>query len=794
MSTPANQTKPGATALQSRDEVLRGLIPLASHLVVSQLDAFSARLSNAFLALSEQSMDAREANLSFNAGQLLKKNSYAFYYIASAGFETAFRKEIDALLQGVKVLASPVDIALSLVTYEEMDKKLALSRASRTLELDNAEQYAALNMRFAHLMDHEALSIAQNPFRPEMILHTVYAAWCEFDPEVCTHELVLPLLRAEILFDLEPFLNTLNEALIVKGILPDLHESFRIRRNRNSTERRKDPVAAAGEVSQKLRNFLSNGNQMGQGGNGQGGAHAGGGGHFGGGSYSVGHFDAANDVSGQYSQGGGFAQGGEGGNAQGQGQFGGSGHGGMNAGMSGGAMPTAGGFSQGGEHQEVARTQLFQKLADLQKSVKLQQLVAGAQDVLRLSQMREQMPELAGTGVEKNTLDLMSQVFDSVFRNQAIPAPIKELISVLQIPVLKAALMDKEFFFQENHPARRLIELLSRYSLAWDQKKGQQDPLFQTMQRNVHRVQQEFDQEIALFEEVVNDLESFIQKEEKEAAEALQVPINTALKKEKVKQANIAATHEVALRVGTGEVVAFVESFLENRWTKVLTLAYSVKEEKPYAVEDAIKTMDDLIWSVKPKITLQQRQELLNRLPAILARLNKWLSLIKWEDADRVQFFAELAECHASIVRAPLDLSPERQLEIAVEVAQQAAERRLAKRAEAESKTEEEAPPPADEHVDTVTQLERGVWLEFTKKAGGVNKVKLAWVSPMRSLYIFTTGQKDKTFSVPAEELEQIFREKRAKILVLDKVVDRALMEALEDQPQEEPEEEISLA
>ncbi|MFZ6756672.1 DUF1631 family protein [Undibacterium sp. Ji50W] len=771
MSNPVNKPTSTGPALQSRDEVLRGLIPLATHLVVSQLDAFTARLSNAFLALSEHSMDPREANLSFNAGQLLKKNSYAFYFLTSTGFEKGFRKEIDALLQGVRAVASPVDIALSLVTYEEMDKKLALSRSGRTLELNNAEQYAALNMRFAHLMDHEALSIAQNPFRPEMFLHTIYAAWCEFDPEINTHELVLPLLRAEILFDLEPILNTLNEALVAKGILPDLHESFRIRRSRSSVERRKEAMPAApGDVSQKLRSFLSGNNQ-----------------------------NAANDGA-QFAQGGGGHGGAGGSGMDGGGSGGMGGQGGM-AGSGGDGSSGNGqdvtpysGFAAGGEQQLVARAQMFQKLADLQKNVKLQQLMAGAQDVLRLSQMREQMPELANTGIEKNTLDLLSQVFDSVFRNQAIPPQIKELISVLQIPVLKAALLDKEFFFQEDHPARRLIELLSRYSLAWDQKKGQEDPLFQTMQRNVHRVQQEFDQEIALFDEVVNDLESFIKKEEEEASQALQAPINTALRKEKVKQANMAATHEVALRVGTGEVVAFIESFLESRWTKVLTLAYSVKEEKPYAVEDAIKTMDDLIWSVKPKITLQQRQELLNRLPAILARLNKWLSLIKWEDADRVQFFAELAECHASIVRAPLDLSPERQLEIAVEVAQQAAERRLAKRAEAESKIEQEPPQPADEHVDTVTELERGVWLEFTKKSGGINKVKLAWVSPMRSLYIFTTGDKDKTFQVSAEELEQTFREKRAKILVLDKVVDRALMEALENVPEEEQAEELSLA
>ncbi|MBI3285737.1 MAG: DUF1631 family protein, partial [Burkholderiales bacterium] len=647
-------------------------------------------------------------------------------------------REMQVLQRDATVAPEPQDPALSLVSYEEMDKKLVLGRISRTLELDSAGQYAALNMRFSHLLEREALSTSLNPFRPEVVLNAIHAAWCEFDPDSASHDLILPLLRADILFDLEPILLALNDALIARGVLPDLHESYRVKRNTTTTagSRRAEVGQHAQDVAQKLRNYLA------------------GAGHTAGGQFAGGHAAGGHPVGGHV------------------------------------AAPTGERAGVAAQAPEATSTRLFQHLADLQKSMALRQLMAGAQDVLRLSQLREQMPDLAGTGVEQHTLALLSQVFDSVFRNQAIPEQIKDLIAVLQVPVLKAALMDSEFFFQESHPARRLIELLSRYSLDWDENKGQQDPLFQTMQRNVHRVQQEFDQQIALFDEVVTDLENFIRQEEAAAEEALQAPIKTALKKEKIKQANIAATHEVAMRVGSGEVVAFVETFLENRWTKVLTLAYSVKDEKPQAVDDAVKTMDDLIWSVKPKINLQQRQELLNRLPAILARLNKWLSLIKWEDADRVQFFADLAACHASIVRAPLDLSPERQVEIAVEVAQKAAERRLARRAEVEAKGVAEAAP--DEFAATVAGLERGVWLQLTGKNGVVSKVRLAWVSPMRSLYIFTTSQKEQTFSVAAEELELAFREQRAQLLMLDKVVDRALLEALEQEPEAEPEESIS--
>ncbi|MFZ6862305.1 DUF1631 family protein [Undibacterium sp. Ji67W] len=733
-----------AGAAMPRPEMLRGLTPLASHLTIAQIDAFSARLANALLAHSEQSMDSRIANLSFNAGQLLKKNAYAFYHIASVEFEKVFKHEIDTLLNAADLIKTveSSDGDFSLVSYEEMDQKLTLSRVSRAIELDSAEQYAALTMRLSHLLDRETLSIAQNPFRPEVFLRALYVAWCAFDPEENSRELILPLLRVDILFDLEPILLELNHWLINKGVLPDLQESYRIQRKQSKSrlaEKEDDaPVDSTDEfgedssitqnpVNHKLKAFLSGGR-------------------------------GRKNRSGHLS----------------------SPHSGANHQSSNHSVPCSA--------DDAVNPALFRQLGEFQKSVKFQQLMTEAQDVMRLSQMREHLSESMGTGVEKHTLDLLSQVFDNVFRNQDISAPVKELISVLQIPVLKAALIDKEFFFQEQHPARRLIDLLSRYSPALDKNKGKQDPLYQTMHKNVQRVTQEFDQEIALFHEVVNDLESFIAKEEQASAQALEAPIQKALRKEKIKQANITATHEVAIRVGSGEVVAFIETFLENRWTKVLTLAYTVQEEKPHAVADAIKTMDDLIWSVKPKITLQERQELLNRLPAILARLNKWLSLIKWEDVDRVQFFADLAECHAAIVRAPLELSPDRQLEIAVEAAQKAAERRLEKRAAAEQTAASAPPPIPEEYVTTVSQLERGIWLEFVKENDEALRVRLAWVSPMRSLYIFTSSEKEKSFSIGAQELEKAFSEHRAKILVLDKVVDRALLEALDHIPDESTE------
>jgi hypothetical protein len=148
-----------------------------------------------------------------------------------------------------------------------------------------------------------------------------------------------------------------------------------------------------------------------------------------------------------------------------------------------------------------------------------------------------------------------------------------------------------------------------------------------------------------------------------------------------------------------------------------------------------------------------------------------------------LQFFAELAECHASIVRAPLEISPERQLEIAMEVAQKAAERRLELErkaaAEAAAAANAPAPPPDDESTIEADGLTRGMWLEFDQDDGSTRKVKLAWISPLRTLYIFATSARQEAFSLSGEALAQRFRDQQVRVFRAEGLVARALSQAM---------------
>jgi hypothetical protein len=864
VATPTTLATPKKT-VSPRHALLEELIGIAVKHAGDQYLDLAARLAGALIDATDG--DTRLIQQRIRAGNLLRNRNFAFLHLATSTLEKALRREIAELAPTVKRVARSADQPLSLVPFEEMDNKVALSGVSKPFEVQYADALQTLNVRLAFLLERDILRVSQNPFRPAVFLEALQQAWTEFDPEEESAGLLQPWIKPDMFIALGPMLEALSLALQSKGVLPGSVDGYKRRKTDGGAAKAKTNQAA---LAQQLRQFFASsdvaGSAAGQivdgiasgmlggvdltipdlpasvlsagsawapnaaqqpAGGQQGASHAAGapfagqpGVHaasgpmqgFAGGPFAsgplVGGVVAGGAVAGGVGGGVGF-----GGMAVGAPTIGGvATSGAIGGGLTGGgaatgalatggaqmAMP-AGGWPQGpaqGFHvgavpneelqraaQLHARQPLLAYLATLQKAVPFESggsaAPAQTSNVFYLPSLKQTMPEGSLTRADESTIDLLSAVFDTVFRDQSISPEIRELIRFLQIPVLKAALVDKNFFFQEAHPARRLLELLSR--MGWEQRKGRDDPLFQAMQRSVDRVGRDYEQELSVFTEAVNELEASIQAEEKAAAAAIAAPIAAALKQEKMAESNKLAKNAVALRIGTGEVIAVVEAFLEQRWISVLTIAYSIEDDKPGAVNNATRAMDDLIWSVRPKLTPHDRKQLIAKLPGLLSALNKWLDVIKWQDADRLQFFAELAECHASIVRAPLDMSPERQVEISMQVAQQAAERRLALQAKADAEAAQQAAPEPEEEdaIIEVDSLTRGMWLEFEQEDGSSRKVKLAWISPQRTLYIFSTAARQEAFSMSGADLARRFREGSAQVVRAEGVVAVALSQAL---------------
>ena len=826
-STTASTSVAPKKAVSPRHGLLEDLIGIAVKHAGDQYLELATKLAGALIDATDG--DTRAIQQRLRAGNMLRNRHFAFLHLATEALEKALRHEIAELAPAVKDKRGGADQPMSLVPFEEMESRVALGGVSKPFESLHSDALQTLNVRLAFLLDRDILRVSQNPFRPEVFLVALQRAWLEFDPEPESAPLLQPLIKPGMFIELGPMLEALNLALQSKGVLPGSVDGYKGRKadaaRAAAGERARGNQAA---LAQQLRQFFASSDVAGS---------------------AAGQI--VDNIAGGLLQGAGGIDlsipdlpmsalnsgavwvpntAGQGVQAQAMGGAAGA------AGLTGAGLAAAGfaaagsapGFGTGGawvqgpaqgfqsrgvsneqaqrQSQIGAKQPLFAYLAQLQATA------AGAvgsdegagaskgesrgapapgggavpANVFYLPNIKQSVPQGSLTRADESTIDLLTAIFDTVFSDQNISQEIRDLIRFLQIPVLKAALVDKNFFFQEEHPARRMIDLLSR--MGWEQRKGPEDPLFKAMRRSVDRVGRDYDQELSVFAQAVNDLEASIQAEERAAAATIAEPIAAALKQEKMAESAKLAKNAVALRIGTGEVIAVVEAFLEQRWVSVLTVAYSIEDGKPGAVNNATRAMDELIWSVRPKLNADDRKLLISKLPGMLATLNKWLDVIKWQDADRLQFFAELAECHASIVRAPLDLSPERQLEISVQVAKQAAERRLELQAKADAADKAEADARAsqpeleaaeEEAAIEVEGLRRGMWLEFAQPDGGRRKGKLAWISPLRTLYIFSTAARQEAFSVSGEQLARQFREDAARVVRNDGVVALALSEAL---------------
>ncbi|UGQ48893.1 DUF1631 family protein [Massilia endophytica] len=755
-------------AVSPRHALLESLIATATGHFNDHFNAFATQLAGALVDSANMDGDIGLLQLRLRAGNLLRNRQFAFLHLASTALEKALRMEF-AQLGPKPARAAPPD-ALELVPYEVMDEKLTLSTVCKPFDAKYSDALATLNVRLAFMMQREILRAGQNPFRPEVFIGALQEAWAAFNPEAEAAGLLLPMLRPGAMVELGPLYEALNLALQRKGFLPGDAAGARVRRadshDASGGRKRQQDEALAVQLRQLF---------------GRGGsaaadpladvdlslpAHA------------LGPSDpnappppwSAAARSKAYTSP--FAraaaqQGAVPGTPQAAPQvpaWFSAAHQAWAAARPDAASPAP------AADPAAERERLMSWLAWLQKSAPPPEPEATPHNVIYLPTIKQGAPRGTLSHADESTIDLLTAVFETVFRDQDIAREIRELVLLLQIPVLKAALADKDFFFQEAHPARRLIELLSK--MGWEQRRDKADPVYQAMQRSVERIGRDPQQELQTFSQAVDELEQSIRQDEQAADKAIAEPIAAALKEERRLTAERNAKDAVALRIGTGEVVAVIETFLENQWTSVLTLAYTVEEAKPGAIRNATETMDDLIWSVKPKITPEQRKQLIGKLPGLLTRLNQWLDAIKWQSEDRLRFFAELADCHASIVRAPVELAPERQLELSMQAAQKAAERRE----ELKARPAEAEPQGGQEAVDG---LARGMWLEFDQEEGEARKVKLAWASPQRTLFIFSSRTREEAFTLSGEELARRFAEGGVRVAENEGVVSRALVQAL---------------
>ena len=464
--------------------------------------------------------------------------------------------------------------------------------------------------------------------------------------------------------------------------------------------------------------------------------------------------------------------------------------------------PTASGYVPGapivatpGLREGLTRLQAGQTEFDVEgMQVAFAGIPEGTHNVLR--DLQESALGQRANQLEAMTIEMVAMLFDFIFETRDLPDGIKALLARLQIPVLKVAMLDGAFFARKNHPSRLLVNALAAAGLGWLPAMGQDDPLYRTIDRIVHRIIDGFGDNLGIFDELRADLEAFLASEEKAAEANFSSTAEAINEVDRADLARVVAKSEVERRVESYPIPRFLAVFLREKWQVNLERIYLREGDDGDAWNSSVATLEDLVWSVQPKKTPEDRKHLVALLPSLLKRIAVGVPASQWASGEREDYMSNLVEAHAAAVKPSLAAAQSPTAAVAeaaraeAEVAKASGDKAGAARAEALAAAmapagpADAAPAPEileDEYLEIARGMDRGMWVEFEDSDAQLSFAKLAWISPLRGTYLFTNRQGQKALSMTADELAEQFRANRARLVEAEPLIDRAFTSVISE-------------
>ncbi|WP_372964061.1 DUF1631 domain-containing protein [Marinobacter sp.] len=634
--------------------------------------------------------------------------------------------------------------SLSLVDHSDLEQQVAMENLINRLRNRYQESLSLLTARVRHLVPELSLAEVQMPLSPEVLCGGIAEACAGLDIDIRAKLVILKLFERMLTEQLGDFYQVCNQTLIAEGVMPEM----------------KKPPAAGPQVPHRRVMPAS--------------AHSGGDGEF----IAQSRYTQSpatptfNELSALLHQG---------------------------RGHSGGALQPG--------TVVLDTDRLMARLNELQGSLQNYQgdQVAPLRDQLQTVLQSPEGDRATVDQVDGDVINLVSMLFDFILEDRQLHSVMKALIGRLQIPVLKVALSDRNFFNRGGHPVRKLLNELALAAIGWTEKRpGIRDPLRDKIEEVVGRVLSEFTESVELFEELLTDFGHFMDLDRRRRELVEQRLRDAEEGRARQERANQAAVDLIQEQIENHEIPDSVLQLLNEPWSRYLQWVALRHGEDSSLWAHACELTGRLVWSVDPQpVSADTRSELLRAIPEVVEDLRKALQEISWDPFATDAVIRDLELVHVDVFQKLVTAPVERTNDVSAHPDVSEVEADVAGYAEpviavpdALSDTPEDAEDtdtspsveivdessadtvpvaaPAQEWLESADQLRVGSWLEL-QRDGTRLRCKLAAFIKATGKYIFVNRSGAKVAEYLRDELAQAMQD--GEVILLDDglIFDRAL-------------------
>lgn len=726
--------------------MLTGCRELAGRRMATALSGMLDRIEDDLFELAEKAVDREAQNLYLDARAQAREKRTQIEAVFGQHFVEFFNRKVRGEVEAALPGGEPGE--LSLMGDQDLEDRLAVREMSRKLQSACEGELNALSARVGYLLERPELEDEANPLSPWTVCAALKDACDQIQADFKVRRTLLRQFELYAQEDLQRVYHEINSHLVELRVLPDVRPGLR----RSSTPAK--PRKAAEKATP-------------------------------GSAATAGAAPAEGDILGALAQ---LLQGRSPAQPAGAPAMGGIAHPGSGSGAPASGAAAGWPTAPGGNAAPTVPASFVSELTRLHREPG--EMLAGSPEALMNVVRRiKAAPQSASLGtVDAMTIDIVAMLFDYIFEDPQIPASVKALLGRLQIPILKVALLDKSFFSSKAHPARRLLDLLAESSIGLAETGERQAAALRMIGEVVDTVLGEFDTDVALFERLATRVEAYIEAQKRAERDIVERSAKMIEEREREEVALAIAGSEIARRLEARTWVPVpIRDMLGDAWVRALARVQKNEGEGSTGWHALLRTMDELLWSVEPKVTPDDRKRLITMLPGMLRELQGGMESAELAEESRNAFLGALVDCHAQAVKSgmrglaalpdtkPVTLPPQKAaIERAVIPAGDIRVEEIRLRSPANAAG---AVRNVFTRTGVWTNLQRGTWVEFRRDEGVAPlRSRLTWISPNKGVYLFTNPFEANTaVSISPEALAEQMRLGEARVIDDSPLVERAV-------------------
>lgn len=198
-------------------------------------------------------------------------------------------------------------------------------------------------------------------------------------------------------------------------------------------------------------------------------------------------------------------------------------------------------------------------------------------------------------GLDEDAVDLVALLFDVLLDGPQYDTDIRSKIGRMLVPYVKVAVQDRRMFLFKEHPARRLLNTVAEACEGNHGEAPQERELLGHVDKTIDRLVAEFNEDVAIFETLEQELRSYMAQHRKRFELAEKRTAEAQRGRERLEHARSATNALLARHRGERELPAVMDEFLSKYASHHLIQVMLRDGYGSQRHEEAMVTVGDLL-------------------------------------------------------------------------------------------------------------------------------------------------------------------------------------------------------